>query len=62
MLTAMILPRLYVPSVSEEVIETTEGIPEARGFSIAPRSGLLPEGVGRTVPIASIAGTAKFVP
>ena len=58
----MTSPSLQVPSDNVEVIETTEGIPEARGFSIAPRSGLLPEGVGRTVPITSMAGTAKFVP
>ena len=55
-------PRLYVPSDNGEVIDRTAGIPEARVFSIAPRSGLLPEGVGRTVPFASIEGRVKFVP
>ena len=61
-LILMTSPRLYVPSDTVEVMERTDGIPEARVFSIAPRSGLLPAGFGRIVPFASTEGTVKFVP
>jgi hypothetical protein len=43
-------PNLYVPSFVEDVSNTTVGIADGRLFSIAPRSGLLPAGLGRMVP------------
>ena len=56
-LILMISPRLYVPSDNVDVMDKTLGIPEGRLFSIAPRSGLLPDGLGRMVPYASMEGT-----
>ena len=43
-------PNLYVPSFVEDVSNTTVGIADGRLFSIPPRSGLLPAGLGRMVP------------
>ena len=47
----MISPIIKVPSVVDDVTETTVGIAEARMFSMAPMSGLPPLLPGRRAPL-----------